>query len=97
VEELNASLSERGSEVATYKARMKLMQDNLSIIPGVGPKVAYLLRSARIDTFSKLAATSVPKIREILETENPNLLRLIDPSNWPEQAKLVEEGNLELN
>ncbi len=95
LEKLDASLSERENEVATLNARMALMQDNLSIIPGVGPKVTYLLRSARIDTFSKLAATSVPKIREVLETENPNLLRLIDPSNWPDQAKLAAEGNLD--
>ncbi len=95
VEELDVSLSERECEVATFKARMELMQDNLSIILGIGPKVTYLLRSARIDTFSKLAATSVPKIREVLKTENPNLLSLIDPSNWPEQAKLALEGNLD--
>ena len=96
LEKLDASLSERENEVAILKARMELMQDNLSIIPGIGPKVTYLLRSARIDTFSKLAATSVPKIREVLETENPNLLRLIDPSNWPDQARIVATGNLDL-
>ena len=91
VEELDASLLEKESEVATFKARMELMQDNLSIIPGVGPKVSYLLRSARIDTFGKLATTSVKKIREVLEAENPNLLRLIDPSNWPDQAKTLQQ------
>lgn len=91
VEELDASLLEKESEVATFKARMELMQDNLSIIPGVGPKVSYLLRSARIDTFGKLATTSVKKIREVLEAENPNLLRLIDPSNWPDQARTLQQ------
>lgn len=91
VEELDASLLEKESEVATLKARMELMQDNLSIIPGVGPKVSYLLRSARIDTFGKLATTSVKKIREVLEAENPNLLRLIDPSNWPDQARTLQQ------
>ena len=95
VEELDASLLKKESEVATFKARMELMQDNLSIIPGVGPKVSYLLRSARIDTFGKLATTSVKKIREILEAENPNLLRLIDPSNWPDQARIAATGNLD--
>ena len=91
VEERDASLLEKESEVATLKARMELMQDNLSIIPGVGPKVSYLLRSARIDTFGKLATTSVKKIREVLEAENPNLLRLIDPSNWPDQARTLQQ------
>jgi len=91
VEELDASLLEKESEVATFKARMELMQDNLSIIPGVGPKVSYLLRSARIDTFGKLATTSVKKIREVLEAENPNLLRLLDPSNWPDQARTLQQ------
>ena len=95
VEALNTSLSERESEVIACTVRMKLMQDNLSIIPGIGPKFSYLLRSANIDTFEKLAATSVEKIREIIERDNPNLLRIIDPSNWPDQARLVKEGNLD--
>jgi predicted flap endonuclease-1-like 5' DNA nuclease len=94
VEALNTSLAEKESEVVTYKARMKLMQDNLSIIPGIGPKVSYLLRSTKIDTFEKLAATSVETIREIIERNNPNLLRIIDPLTWPDHARLAIDGNL---
>jgi predicted flap endonuclease-1-like 5' DNA nuclease len=95
VEELNTSLKEREIMINTLKTRMELMQDNLTIIPGIGPKVSTLLRTAKIDTFNKLAATSVRKILEILEAENPNLLRLIDPINWPDQARLAASGNLD--
>jgi predicted flap endonuclease-1-like 5' DNA nuclease len=95
LEELNASLLERENAINTLKTRMELMQDNLTIIPGVGPKVSTLLRTAKIDTFNKLAATSVKKIIEVLEAENPNLLRLIDPTKWPDQARLAASGNLD--
>jgi hypothetical protein len=54
-----------------------------------------LLRLAGINTFVKLASADVKRIREILETENPNLLRLTDPSIWPEQARLASEGDWE--
>ena len=93
VAELDASILEKESDVASLKARMELMQDDLTIISGIGPKVSFVLRSARIDTFRKLASTSVKKIREVLEAENPNLLRLIDPLDWPDQARLAAEGN----
>ena len=35
------------------------------------------------------------RIREILEAENPNLLRLTDPSTWPEQARMAADGDWE--
>jgi predicted flap endonuclease-1-like 5' DNA nuclease len=95
VEELITSLKERENLINTLKTRMELMQDNLTIIPGIGPKVSTLLRTAKIDTFNKLAATRVRKIMEILEAANPNLLRLIDPTNWPDQARLAASGNLD--
>jgi hypothetical protein len=30
-----------------------------------------------------------------LETENPNLLRLTDPTTWSDQARMVSEGEWE--
>ncbi len=34
-------------------------------------------------------------IREILVAENPRLLRLSDPTTWPEQAEMAAEGRWE--
>lgn len=95
VGELEKSLEEKEREVAALKARSRAMQDDFAYITGIGPKVSAVLRSARINTFAQLAATDVNKIRDILEAENPNLLRLTDPSTWPEQARMAAEEDWE--
>ena len=35
-------------------------------------------------------------IKEILVADNPNLLRLSDPTTWPEQAGMAAEGRWEI-
>jgi len=95
VGELEKSLEEMEREAASLKARMRAMQDDFTCIVGIGPKVSSVLRSAGISTFAKLASADVSGIREILEAENPNLLRLTDPSTWPEQARMASEGDWE--
>ena len=74
---------------------MGAMQDNFTIIAGIGPKVAAILRDSKINTFTQLAKINVEKINEILEKANPNILRLVDPTTWPEQAKHAADGDWE--
>ncbi len=95
VEELEKSLEEKETEATSLKARIRYMQDDFSCIAGIGPKVSAVLRSAGINTFTKLATTDIDKLTQILEAENPSLLRLTDPSTWPEQAKLASEEDWE--
>ncbi|MDX1616081.1 MAG: hypothetical protein R3300_17350 [Candidatus Promineifilaceae bacterium] len=63
--------------------------DDLRRIEGVGPKVAGLLQEADIRTFGDLAQAEEAQLREILDEAS---LRMINPSTWPEQAKLAAEG-----
>ena len=93
--ELESSLTEKEQEVATLSAQANAMQDDLSILDGIGPKVSALLRFAGITSFSRLASTDIDRIKEVLEEENPNLLRLTDPSTWPEQARMAADGDWE--
>ena len=95
VAEYESLLSDRSNKIDALEARMKVMQDNFTIIAGIGPKVEAILRARKINTFSKLSSLSVENIIEILEEENPNLLRLVDPTNWLEQAKLAAEDEWE--
>jgi len=69
--------------------------DDLKRIEGIGPKIASVLQAAGITTFAQLAETEVDRIKQILGEANPNLLRLADPTTWPEQAKLAAEGRWE--
>jgi len=69
--------------------------DDLKRIEGIGPKISGLLREAGIVTFAHLADASVAEIRNILEAADPRLLRLADPTSWPEQASLAASGEWE--
>jgi len=89
VDELEHTLIEKENEISRINKRTKAMQDNYTIIYGIGPKVSSVLRNAGINSFSKLADMDVAGIKDILLTENPNLTRLTDPSTWPEQASMA--------
>jgi len=93
--ELGETLHEKERELAKLQARTLRMHDDLTQIAGIGVKISSVLKSAGIDTFEKLATTEIDGIRGILEAENPNLLRLTDPSTWPEQARVAADGDWE--
>ena len=69
--------------------------DDLQRIEGIGPKIASVLQAAGIATFARLADTDTEQIEQILEQADPRLLRLADPSSWPEQARLAADGEWE--
>ena len=93
--ELETRYTEKEQDITTLETRIHSRQDNLTIISGIGPKVSFILRTARITTFTKLAALNAKKINKILEAENPQLLQLVDPTTWPEQAGLASTGEWE--
>ena len=66
--------------------------DDLTMIEGIGPKLAELLNAAGIGTFAGLAATKPDMVSRILEAAGRRYVRH-DPSTWPEQAKLAAEGD----
>ncbi len=65
--------------------------DDLKKVEGVGPKISELLVEAGVDTFAKLAETSVDDIRAILEAAGSRY-RMHDPTTWPNQARLAAEN-----
>jgi predicted flap endonuclease-1-like 5' DNA nuclease len=80
-------------EVAAAAAVMEApAPDDLTILEGIGPKVAGILNGAGITTFAQLAATEPEKVRQLLAA---NGLKFMDPSSWSEQAALASEGRTE--
>jgi hypothetical protein len=65
--------------------------DDLTLIEGIGPKIASIFQSAGITTFNQLAATDVDRLKEILEEGG---IRLADPRTWAEQARLAAAGDM---
>jgi predicted flap endonuclease-1-like 5' DNA nuclease len=70
-----------------------LAPDDLKLIEGIGPKIASILATAGITTFSQLAATDVSRLREIIA--QAGLTALADPATWPQQAALAAAGKLD--
>ena len=93
--ELENDKQERDDEITRLKAKQRAMIDDFTKIDGIGPKVSSVLRLSGIKTFIKLASADTAELREILEAENPSLMRLTDPSTWSEQARMVAEGEWE--
>lgn len=71
-----------------------VVQDDLTVIDGIGPKVAELCSGIGITTWSDLAATEVSLLRTMLHDAGPRF-RTHDPSSWPEQARLLADGRWE--
>ena len=66
--------------------------DDLSIIEGIGPKIAELLRGNGIDSFATLSRADVAKLWSILEKGGPRF-KLANPGTWPAQALYCVRGD----
>jgi predicted flap endonuclease-1-like 5' DNA nuclease len=95
IAKLEKELEESAQEAASQKLKIRSMQDDLTVIDGIGPKVSSVLRTAGITSFSKLAKREPEEIHDILVAENPSLTRLTDPSTWHEQARMAADGDWE--
>ena len=80
-------------KVVAKKATSKKV--SLTLIEGIGPKIAGLLNDAGIKTFDKLAKTKVSKLKEILAAAGSRY-QMHDPSTWAAQAKLADAGKMDV-
>ncbi|MBP6396638.1 MAG: hypothetical protein KA340_02070 [Saprospiraceae bacterium] len=76
---------------ATSKATAS---DDLTIIEGIGPKIAELLIAAGITDFAQLAASKKSAITDVLSNAGSRYA-MHDPTTWPQQAKLAAGGKWE--
>lgn len=65
--------------------------DDLTVVEGIGPKIAELLRARGITTFAGLAAMTPPGLQAILDAAGANF-KLAVPQTWPEQAALAAQN-----
>ena len=85
---LTSSRSAEQAEV-THDSRVHSIQiqpDDLTIIEGIGPKVARVLNEAGIQSFADLAKAKVDEVQKILDAAG---LQMMNPEGWIEQAKLA--------
>ncbi|MEI8240595.1 MAG: hypothetical protein WCI22_14365, partial [Actinomycetota bacterium] len=65
--------------------------DDLTLVEGVGPKIAELCRRRGITTWWTLANCDLDLLRNMLADEGPKF-SLQDPTTWPHQARLLANG-----
>jgi predicted flap endonuclease-1-like 5' DNA nuclease len=68
--------------------------DDLTVVEGIGPKIAELINNAGITTYASLADTSTDKLQSILDDAGERY-RVHKPGTWPEQAALLRDGKMD--
>ncbi len=66
-------------------------KDDLKIVEGIGPKIEELLHNNGIKTWEELSKSTKQRLENILRNAGDRF-RMHDPSTWPEQAMLADEG-----
>lgn len=94
-EEAKAKAEEEAKEAATAMAAAESLEadveDKLTKLEGIGPKIEGILKAAGIKTFATLVETSVETIQGLLDEAGPRY-RMHNPTTWPKQAKMAAEG-----
>ena len=65
--------------------------DDLTMVEGIGPAIADVLRSSGISSFTMLSVTSPDRIRQLLD-EADGSFGSHDPTTWPDQAQMAANG-----
>ena len=71
----------------TYGANI----DDLTIVEGIGPKIASILQEAGLDTLIELAKKEPSDIKSILSSAGKRYT-IHNPGTWPKQAELAVDG-----
>jgi predicted flap endonuclease-1-like 5' DNA nuclease len=69
----------------------KVVENDLKIIEGIGPKIEELFHNAGINTWKALSETSVEKCQQILD-EAGDRFKIHSPATWPSQAETAYQG-----
>lgn len=85
--------TETATEVktTTRSVPMNVVEDDLTVIDGIGPRIQSVLKSSGICQYADLAAATPAQLRAILLTAG---LRLADPESWPQQAAFAARQDM---
>lgn len=72
----------------------KLDPNDLTVVEGIGPKIAGIFNAGGIHTWAELASTPVSTLRELLDAAGSRY-NMHNPGTWPEQANLLQQGKWE--
>lgn len=78
-------------DVSEADAQTAVQDLDLTVVEGIGPKIAAALEAAGVNSIYKLAAVSQDELRGILRDAGLSA----DPTTWSRQAALVVAGNMD--
>jgi predicted flap endonuclease-1-like 5' DNA nuclease len=85
-------LAEQASLKSAEVPHARIVADDLTVVIGIGPKIARLLKDHGIITWKALSEMSPAAITEILLHDGGERYRIHNPATWPQQALLLHEG-----
>jgi predicted flap endonuclease-1-like 5' DNA nuclease len=72
----------------------KVALDALTVVEGIGPKIAELCAGIGVTTWDQLAATDVEELQSMLDAAGSRF-QMHKPASWPQQAALLASGQWE--
>lgn len=87
-----AETAPSSTKAAPRKSKAK--KDKLTLIEGIGPKIAALLTDNGIITFADLASAKIGTLTTILKEAGPRYA-MHKPNSWPKQARLARDGKMD--
>ncbi len=69
----------------------KIVQDDLQIVEGIGPKIKEIFNAGGITTWAQLAETSVERLQELLDAAG-STFSTHNPSTWPQQSAMARDA-----
>lgn len=81
----------RREKIEVSEENLIAIEEDLTMIEGIGPKISELLKAAGIKTYRGLAAADPRQLSAILS--EADFRAPADPATWPEQARLAAIGD----
>jgi len=79
------------SDLAASDFGKKVIENDLKVIEGIGPKIEELFHNAGIKTWKDLSETSVEKCQQILDDAGDRF-KIHNPATWPSQSETAYHG-----
>ncbi len=91
IKKITASPVRANYEYISNLLGRQVIENDLTLINGIGPRTAALLESKGIDTWNELAETTTDQLRQILE-EAGGVYKSLDPAHWAKQASMASQS-----
>ncbi len=82
------------AEVPDVALKIKKEKIDLTLIEGIGPKIASILINAGYDNYLKLAKADPEQIQDVLKKAGKRYA-MHNPTTWPVQSQLLADGNVD--